>query len=84
MTHSQTSHKSSAALLKSCSITAQKNNILCGRAAGITALCRDSTEGLKPHEKLLEAAPPDGTLIAQDSSPAQPAQMYDCFRLEAK
>ncbi|MFK7702903.1 hypothetical protein [Pseudomonas caspiana] len=72
MTHELTRHQNQTALLRiTCSITAQKINSLCCAAAGITALCRSTTEVLIPHEKLREAATTDTTLIAQGRPPAQ-------------
>jgi hypothetical protein len=85
MTHTLTHNQNQTALLRNtCSITAQKTNRLCCAAAGITALCRSTTEVLIPHEKLRVAATTDTTLIAQVRSLAQPAQGYIHFALEAQ
>lgn len=85
MTHTLTRHQNRTALLRiNCSITAQKTNSLCCAAAGITALCRSTTEVLIPHDKLREAATTNITLIAQVRSLAQPAQGYNRIALEAQ
>lgn len=83
MNHSLTLNRSQTALLRnSYCITAQEKKSLCCAAAGITALCRSTTEVLVPHEKLREAATTDTTLIAEDRPLAQPAQGYIHLALE--
>jgi len=85
MTQTLTRHQNQTALLRiTCSITAQKINSLCCAAAGITALCRSTTEVLLPLEKLRGAATTDTTLIAQVRSLAQPAQGCIHFALEGQ
>ncbi len=73
----QIRHQYTTALLCNASrIATPVNNSLCCAAAGITALCRSTTEALTPREKLREAANPDATLIAQIRPPAQLVEGY--------
>lgn len=57
-------------------VDAQKTKSLCCEAAGIIPPCSSSTEAQIPHDKLREAAPVDGTLIAKNRPHAQPVEGY--------
>lgn len=65
-----------ASLRKAPSIDAQKTKSLCCEAAGIIQPPSCPAEALIPHDKLREAAPVDGTLIAKNRPHAQPAEGY--------
>ncbi|MGB5957680.1 hypothetical protein [Pseudomonas sp.] len=65
-----------ASLRDTCSINAQKTKSLCCEAAGIIHPLSSPAEALIPHDKLREAAPVDGTLIAKNRPHAQPAEGY--------
>lgn len=77
MTNAQNATQAQAALLRNDGeIATPVKNSLCCAAAGITALSNSTTEGLIPHKKLREAAPPEATLNAQKRPPAQPVVGY--------
>ena len=65
-----------ASLRDEPSVDAQKIKSLCCEAAGIVQSLSSSAEALIPHDKLREAAPVDGTLIAKNRPHAQPAEGY--------
>lgn len=65
-----------ASLRDDPSIDAQKTKSLCCEAAGIIHSLSSPAEALTPHDKLREAAPVDGTLIAKNRPHAQPAEGY--------
>ncbi|WP_313731322.1 hypothetical protein [Pseudomonas sp.] len=57
-------------------VDAQKTKSICCEAAGIIPPCSSATEAQIPHDKLREAAPVDGTLIAKKRPHAQPVEGY--------
>jgi len=57
-------------------VDAQKTKSLCCEAAGIIPPFSSPAEALIPHDKLREAAPVDGTLIAKNRPHAQPVEGY--------
>lgn len=65
-----------ASLCEIRAVDAQKTKSLCCEAAGIIPPFSSSAEALIPHDKLREAAPVDGTLIAKNRPYAQPAEGY--------
>jgi hypothetical protein len=66
------------ALIRDSSIDAQKTNSCC-EAAGITAFPSAAPDVPLPHEKLREAAKPEGTLNAQQCPHAQLVVGYTDF-----
>ncbi|WP_296263984.1 MULTISPECIES: hypothetical protein [unclassified Pseudomonas] len=65
-----------ASLREACHVDAQKTKSFCCQAAGIIHPSSNSAEALIPHEKLREAAPAKGTLIAENRPHAQPVEGY--------
>lgn len=65
-----------ASLREAPCIDAQKTKSVCCEAAGIIHPLSSAAEALIPHDKLREAAPVDGTLIAKNRPHAQPAEGY--------
>lgn len=65
-----------ASLREVHAVDAQKTKSLCCEAAGIIPTFSSPAEALIPHDKLRQAAPVDGTLIAKNRPHAQPAMGY--------
>ncbi|WP_228734115.1 hypothetical protein [Pseudomonas anatoliensis] len=84
MQRDQHNTQSPTALLREeASVDTLETNSLCCAAAGIIASTSSTTEALRPHEKLSEAATPNATLTAQNRPPAQLVQGYKRSLLEA-